>query len=98
MWFAIVITETAGRHFESLDAHSKAMVKQGIETHLRHEPWKVSKSRIKRLRDMEQPEYRLRIADYRVFYDIVEAEVIVLAILPKNKTQEWLDEFGVEEL
>ena len=48
-----------------------------------HEPTKVSKSRIKRLRGLSQPQYRLRVGDIRVFYDVTETTVHVLAIIPK---------------
>ena len=57
----------------------------------------VSKSRIKRLRGLARPQYRLRVGEVRVFYDVVEAEVHVLAIVPKSLAAEWLSEWGTEE-
>jgi hypothetical protein len=42
------------------------VVRDTISRHLRHEPTKVSKSRIKRLRGLSQPQYRLRVGDIRV--------------------------------
>ena len=65
-----------------------------MEIHLRHEPTKESRSRIKRLRDLAQPQYRLRVGDIRVFYDVVEARVEILAILFKPLVDEWLREVG----
>ena len=60
-----------------------------IETHLRYEPEKVSKSRIKRLEGLEWPQYRLRIGDIRAFYDVFylhESGVVeVLAIAPRMR-------------
>jgi mRNA interferase RelE/StbE len=53
-----------------------------------HEPDRVSKSRIKRLRAMEQPQYRLRVEDYRVFYDIIDSDVLIIAIVPKANVDE----------
>ena len=41
-------------------------VTEAIERHLTHEPTKISKSRIKRLRGLSQPQYRLRVGDIRV--------------------------------
>jgi mRNA interferase RelE/StbE len=58
---------------------------------LRHEPTKVSKSRIKRLRGLERPQYRLRVDEVRVFYDVTETAVEVLAIVSKAEAQKWLD-------
>jgi mRNA interferase RelE/StbE len=45
--------------------------------HLRHGPTKLSKSRIKRLRGLEQPQYRLRVGETRVFYDVTETGPLV---------------------
>lgn len=64
--------------------------------HLRHEPRKVSKSRIKRLRGLERPQYRLRVGEIRVFYDVSEKVVEVLAIVSKQQAQDWLAKEGVE--
>jgi mRNA-degrading endonuclease RelE of RelBE toxin-antitoxin system len=69
-------------------------VKDALEIHLRHAPTKVSKSRIKRLRGMSQPQFRLRVGDIRVFYDVTETTVEILAIVAKEEAQAWLDEEG----
>lgn len=97
MAYEIVFTDTAKKHYHSLDGRWRSAVKERIETHLRHEPTKISKSRIKRLRDQKQPEYRLRVDDYRVFYDIDARTVVIIAIVPKGEAQDWLDEHGIEE-
>lgn len=98
MAYEIVLTDTAKMHYRALDARWCAVVKNGLETHLRHEPTRTSKSRIKRLRSMKQPEYRLRLDEYRVFYDVAGQTVVVLAIVPKDRTADWLDEYGVKSL
>jgi len=72
-------------------------VKDALETHLRHEPAKVSKSRIKRLRGLSRPQYRLRVDEIRVFYDITGTNVEVLAIVQKSEAQKWLAQFGKPE-
>jgi mRNA-degrading endonuclease RelE of RelBE toxin-antitoxin system len=82
---------------EELTANVRAKVRDGLETHLRHEPSKTSRSRIKRLRKMSQPQYRLRIEDVRVFYDISGNTVEVLAIVPKSEAATWLAKFGKAE-
>jgi mRNA-degrading endonuclease RelE of RelBE toxin-antitoxin system len=46
----------------------------------------VSRSRIKRLRGRNAATYRLRVRDFRVFYDVAEAEVTVVAVLHKRET------------
>jgi len=61
-----------------------------METHLRHEPRKLSKSRSKRLRGIAKPQYRLRVGETRVFYDVRDETVEVLAIVAKRQAQKWL--------
>ena len=59
-------------------------MKDALETHLRNEPAKVSRSRIKRLRGISKPQYRLRVGDVRIFYDVTETAVEVLAIVERR--------------
>ena len=77
-----------------LPAHLRSQVRDAIERHLRHEPTKLSKSRIKRLRGLERPQYRLRVEETRVFYDVKASTVEVLAIVTKAQAQAWLDDEG----
>ena len=65
-----------------------------LERHLRYEPTRVSKSRIKRLHGMSQPQYRLRVGEVRVFYDVTPEVVQVLAIVTKAEAAAWLAEHG----
>lgn len=78
-----------------LDAHSRAEVRDAIERHLRHEPAKTSKSRIKRLRGLSRPQHRLCVGDIRIFYDVSGSSVEVLAIVAKSKAETWLKKSGV---
>jgi len=54
----------------------------------------MSRSRIKRLRGLSRPQYRLRVGDIRVFYDVADGVEEVLAIVPKSETTSWLGQFG----
>ena len=92
MRFEIVLAPGATRALKALRARWRAEVRDAIETHLRYEPRKVSKSRIKRLRGMSKPQFRLRVGEIRVFYDITDETVEVLAIVTKAEAQEWLEE------
>lgn len=65
-----------------------------MESHLRNEPEKTSKSRIKRLRGLHRPQYRLRDDDVRIFYDVAGDRVEILAIVAKSDAAHWLDQFG----
>jgi mRNA-degrading endonuclease RelE of RelBE toxin-antitoxin system len=61
---------------------------------LRDQPTRVSKSRIKRLRGLSQPQYRLRVGEVRVFYDVTREAGEVLAIVTKVEAARWLAEHG----
>jgi mRNA interferase RelE/StbE len=94
MAFAIVLAPEAVEDLATLKATVRSAVKGALETHLRHEPQKTSRSRIKRVRGLSRPQYRLRVGDVRVFYDVVDGVVEVLAIVPKSETTSWLAQFG----
>ena len=97
MNYEIVLSPEAAQTYKELGARQKADVRETIETHLRHEPMKISKSRIKRLRGFSRPQYRLRIGDLRVYYDVSSSTVEVLAIVEKPKSVEWLKKAGEPE-
>ena len=94
MKYEILFAPEAVQDFKRLSARDRSTVKEAIEKHLRSEPQKISKSRMKKLQGMSRPQYRLRADEIRVFYDVVEATVEVLAIIPKSKATEWLGEMG----
>ena len=97
MPFAIVLAPQAIEDFRRLKAHVRAELRDALETHLRHEPRKTSRSRIKRLRGLRQPQYRLRVGDIRVFYDVSGETVEILAIVAKSEADAWLTQFGSRE-
>jgi mRNA-degrading endonuclease RelE of RelBE toxin-antitoxin system len=43
---------------------------------------------------MRRPQYRLRVGDVRVFYDVIENRVEVLAIVSKEEALRWLEAQG----
>jgi mRNA interferase RelE/StbE len=49
------------------------------------------------LRWLRRPQYRLRVEDIRVFYDITGTTVEILAIVSKAEAQSWLAQFGNRE-
>ncbi len=94
MRYGILLAPEAVEDLRSLKANVRAAVRAALEAHLRHQPEKVSKSRIKRLRGLSRPQYRLRIDEVRVFYDVVGSNVEVLAIVTKSEAESWLAQFG----
>jgi mRNA interferase RelE/StbE len=67
MPYEIIFAPEAVEDLRSLRADIRSKVREAIETFLKYEPTKVSQSRIKRLRGVSRPEYRLRVDEIRVF-------------------------------
>jgi len=97
MTFAVILAPEAVEDLNGLPAHLRAAVRSALHTHLRSEPTKISRSRIKRLRGLRRPQYRLRVDEVRVFYDVAGTIVEVLAIVTKSEAQSWLAQFGNPE-
>ena len=94
MRYAIVFAPEALEDLKRLSKVDAGAVIDAIELHLRHAPTMLSKSRIKRLREVTSPEYRLRVDDWRVFHDVVENEVWIRGVVKKPDAEEWLKDFG----
>ena len=97
MRFEIVLAPEAVADLRRLKANLRTAVREALETHLRHEPTKTSRSRIKRLRGLSRPQYRLRVDEVRVFYDVSGTTVEILAIVAKSEAESWLAQFGSPE-
>lgn len=96
MRYDIVFVAAAVADLRRLPAHLRPQVRDAIETHLRHGPQTESRSRIKRLVGRGHPQYRLRVGSTRVFYDVDERTVIVLAIVRKADASQWLAQEEVD--
>ena len=97
MRYDLVLAPEAARQFTSLPAYLRAQVRDALEKHLRHEPGRTGRSRVKRLRGLTRPQYRLRVGEIRVYYDVAEMVVEILAIIRKSEAERWLAEKGEPE-
>jgi mRNA interferase RelE/StbE len=97
MHFEIILAPEAVDDLKRLTANVRATVRTALEAHLRHEPEKTRRSRIKRLRGLRRPQYRLRVGEVRVFYDVSGASVEILAIVAKSEAESWLAQFANPE-
>ena len=88
MRYEIEITEEAESDLDVIRAFYREEILKGMEDHLRFEPTRKSRSRIKRLELLDSPAYRLRVGDYRVFYDV---EVTVLRVMSKEESLAYLE-------
>ena len=94
MRYDVVLAPEAAKALNALTAFRRKEVGEAMERHLRHEPTRVSKSRIKRLRGLSQPQYRLRVGEVRIFYDVTVESVEVLAIVSKAEATRWIESYG----
>lgn len=103
MRYQIIFAPEAEEDIAAMSARNRAKALDAIEVHLRYQPTKESKSRIKKLAGMRRPQYRLRIDELRAFYDVIyfvepRAGVVeILAVKEKAAAMRWLAEFGDQE-
>ena len=90
--YRITLKPDAARDLDRLQNYDATMIVDRIERHLRFEPPRDSRSRIKRLRGVQPADYRLRVQDYRIFYRIVGHEVQVLRVMHKDATVAFYQE------
>ena len=92
MRYEIEITEAAESDLDRIHAFHRGEILDAIDAYLRHEPTRESRARIKRLELLDSPAYRLRVGDYRVFYDVdeISGEVVVLRVLSKEESLVYL--------
>ena len=97
MRYEVILAPDAVKAFRALTAFRRAEVRDALERHLRYEPTRVSKSRIKRLRGLSRPQYRLRVGEVRVFYDVTSEAVQILAVVTKDEASRWLADHGAAD-
>ncbi len=94
MAFEIEFATEAETDLDGTQPFYRKQILNGIEEHLRHAPMQVSRARIKQLRSVISPAFRLRVGEYRVFYDVDEVRqvVTVLRVLSKEHSLQYLEE------
>jgi mRNA interferase RelE/StbE len=85
--YHILISAGAEQDLKELRAHDRKEILEAMETHLIHEPTKESRSRIKKLTPPAISQYRLRVGDYRVYYDVEETDhqVLIIQVYEKGR-------------
>ncbi len=91
---AIRLKPSAIKDMDRLRKYDAAAIADGMERFLGDHPTRESGSRIKRLRGMSNPDFRLRLDEYRVFYNVnaEEHRVDILRILHKDETADYYKE------
>jgi mRNA-degrading endonuclease RelE of RelBE toxin-antitoxin system len=99
MPYRLEFTHDAIRDLQRLRASDAARIAGECQRILSVNPTLTSQARVKHLRGGVFPPYRLRIGDYRVFYDVRENDqvVVVYGVTDKAHAQEWLDQMQRQE-
>ncbi len=86
--YTIILKRSAIADLDALRKYDATQIANAMERHLQHDPTKESKSSIRRLRGITNPDYRLRVGDYRVFYAVDEdaRRVDELRVMHKDQT------------
>jgi mRNA-degrading endonuclease RelE of RelBE toxin-antitoxin system len=92
----VVFSPAAVRDVEGLDAASAVPLVKDIQAYLETRPIPIGKSRIKKLAGFDPPLYRLRSGDFRAYYRIGGAEVIVLAVTRRKDSAKRLKRIAEE--
>ena len=94
MTFEVAFDPEALEDLRSIRAYERRTILDHIDRLLTVQPTSVSRSRIKRLRGVSSPQYRLRVGGFRVFYDVSAGEVYVMRVLSKTTVDRYLKESG----
>jgi mRNA-degrading endonuclease RelE of RelBE toxin-antitoxin system len=86
----------AAKQLKRLRAFDRATILDEIERTLTINPTMPSKARIKKLRQPAPTQYRLRVEDFRVFYDVDDVNnfVDIVQILSKEDSLPYLESFS----
>jgi mRNA interferase RelE/StbE len=90
MPYAIRYSNEAVEQLKKLRGFDRTAILDQLEQILSVNPTMASKSRIKRLREPAPTQYRLRVGEFRVFYDVQEEAVLIIQILSKQDSNDYL--------
>jgi len=92
MAIAVHYSETALEQLKRLRAFDRTAILEEIEQVLMVNPTLESKVKVKLLRQPAPTRYRLRVGEFRVFYDVEGNVVSVVQILSKQEAIAYLEE------
>jgi mRNA-degrading endonuclease RelE of RelBE toxin-antitoxin system len=79
MAFEIEFSADAERHLKQFTARERKVVLDAVEQQLEHQPTVPTRNR-KLLRSHPLATWELRVQDFRVFYNVEEARVVVVVV------------------
>jgi len=90
MAYEIRYSKESLEQLKKLRAHDRTEIFDRIKQFLTTDPTTTSKARIKRLRQPAPTEYRLRVRDFRVYYDVDQQAVYIVQVLSKEDSISYL--------
>ncbi|MGM0510886.1 MAG: type II toxin-antitoxin system RelE family toxin [Thermoplasmatota archaeon] len=91
MSYQILIEEKAVTEIKSLNKKTRERIKKKIREILADDPLPGGKGDIKKIIDSDFDHWRLRVGDYRVFYDIDSNDKIVYIISVRHRSKAYRD-------
>ena len=97
MAFDVDFSLHAGKHVRALRKRDQQIILDAISANLRHEPEKPTRNR-KKLDEHPIAPWELRIGDFRVFFDVIPEEnlVVIVAVGEKRHNDLWIDDEKVD--
>ena len=89
--YMVDFTEEAGKDLDKIKKFYARQIIKRIDTVLLQRAEDVTRSSVKKLRGFESL-YRLKVGDYRIFYQVQTNEVAILRILSKDEEEEFYKE------
>ena len=85
--FRVVVHPEAVRELNAISVFHRRTILSVVRKVLAEQPTLERRSRVKRMRGEFYPPYRLRVGDFRVYYDVDErrSEVLVLHVWEKGR-------------
>ena len=83
MRYAVRYSRAALTVLKQLRPYDRTAILSSIDRVLTANPTLESRARVKRLRQPAAAQYRLRVGEFRVLYDVVGQTVDIVLILPK---------------
>lgn len=90
MPYEIRYSNEAIDQLEALRAFDRTAILDQIGQVLSANPTTESKARVKRLREPAPAQYRLRVGEFRIFYDVDEDAVLIVQVLSKQDCQDYI--------
>ena len=91
MAYEVLYSGEAVQKLNDLRGFDRTAILDQIDQVLRVNPTQESKARIRLLRQPAPTQYRLRVAEFRVFYDVIEQSVHIIQILSKMESISYLE-------